>query len=149
MKLISPKPAATVRYLKNSNKALSRNWSELRAVPSGITYHTIELWPTEWRETAYNCMVGFWTHHGDAKEWQGRWLVPLFEKGGSIIQDLKPSMLLDVLRKIWLTPVMSSITSILLKLKVLRSTQNAYLPQRGTDSAGKYAGNRHAGHRRR
>ena len=44
-------------------------------------------------------------------------------------------MLLDVLRKIWTTLVMSSITSVLLKHKVLRATQHAFLPQRGTDSA--------------
>ena len=103
--------------------------------PSGITYHTVKMWPTEWRETAYNCMVGFWTHHGVAKEWQWRWLVPLLKKGGSTIQDLRPIMLLDVLRKLWTTLVMSSITSVLLKHKVLRATQHAYLPHRGTDSA--------------
>eukprot|EP01042_Synura_sphagnicola_P036311 gene36311-biopygen1767 len=36
---------------------------------------------------------------------------------------------------VWPTLVMSSITSVLLKHKVLRATQHAYLPQRGTDSA--------------
>jgi len=30
---------------------------------SGITYHTVEMWQVEWRETAYNCTVGFGTHH--------------------------------------------------------------------------------------
>jgi len=80
-------------------------------------------------------MVGFWTHHGLAKEWQWRWLVPLLKKGGTTIDDLRPIMLLDVLRKIWTTLVMNSITSVLLKHKVLRATQHAYLPHRGTDSA--------------
>ena len=103
--------------------------------PSGITYHTVKMWPVEWREAAYRCMVGFWTHHGLAKEWQWRWLVPLLKTGGSTIDDLRPIMLLDVLRKIWTTLVMGSITSVLLKHKVLRATQHAYLPQRGTDSA--------------
>jgi len=36
--------------------------------PSGITYHTVKMWPVEWREAAYKCMVVFWTHHGLAKE---------------------------------------------------------------------------------
>ena len=62
-------------------------------------------------------------------------LVPLLKKGGTTIDDLRPNMLLDVLQKIWTTLVMSSITSVLLKHKVLRATQHAYLPQRGTDSA--------------
>eukprot|EP01042_Synura_sphagnicola_P036649 gene36649-biopygen15813 len=44
-------------------------------------------------------------------------------------------MLLDVLRKPWTTLVMSSITSVLHKHKVLRATHHAYLPHRGTDSA--------------
>jgi len=103
--------------------------------PYGITYHTVKMWPVEWQEAAYRCMVGFWTHHGLAKEWQWRWLVPLLKKGGTTIDDLRPNMLLDVLQKIWTTLVMSSITSVLLKHKVLRATQHAYLPQRGTDSA--------------
>eukprot|EP01042_Synura_sphagnicola_P036576 gene36576-biopygen10334 len=44
-------------------------------------------------------------------------------------------MLLDVLRKVWTTLVMGNITKVLLKHRVLRATQHAYLPHRGTDSA--------------
>ena len=44
-------------------------------------------------------------------------------------------MLLDVLRKVWTTLVMGNITKVLLKHRVLRVTQHAYLPLRGTDSA--------------
>ena len=36
--------------------------------PSGVTYHTVRMWPVEWREAAYRCMVSLWTHHGLAKE---------------------------------------------------------------------------------
>eukprot|EP01042_Synura_sphagnicola_P036341 gene36341-biopygen2603 len=44
-------------------------------------------------------------------------------------------MLLDVFRKVWTTLVMGNITKVLLKHRVLRATQHAYLPLRGTDSA--------------
>ena len=103
--------------------------------PSGITYHTVKMWPIEWREVAYKAMAGFWMHHGMATEWKWRWLVPLLKKGGLTTTDLRPIMLLDVLRKIWTTLIMDRITSVLHKHKVLRATQHAYLPKRGTDSA--------------
>jgi len=36
--------------------------------PSLITYYTVKMWPAEWSEAAYICMVGFWTHNELAKE---------------------------------------------------------------------------------
>jgi len=44
-------------------------------------------------------------------------------------------MLLDVLRKVWTTLVSGHITKVLLKHRVLRATQHAYLPHRGTDKS--------------
>ena len=80
-------------------------------------------------------MAGFWRLQTIPTQWKWRWLVPLLKKGGTTIDDLRPIMLLDVLRKVWTTLVMGNITKVLLKHRVLRATQHAYLPHRGTDSA--------------
>ena len=103
--------------------------------PTGTTYHTVKMWPHEWKQIAYESMAGFWRLQTIPTQWKWRWLVPLLKKGGTTIDDLRPIMLLDVLRKVWTTLVMGNITKVLLKHRVLRATQHAYLPHRGTDSA--------------
>ena len=103
--------------------------------PTGTTYHTVKMWPNEWKQTAYESMAGFWRLQHIPTEWKWRWLVPLLKKEGTTVDDLRPIMLLDVLRKVWTTLVMGNITKVLLKHRVLRVTQHAYLPHRGTDSA--------------
>ena len=102
---------------------------------SGITYNTVKQWPDNWRKITYDCMAGFWRHQSLAEEWKWRWLVPIPKKGGTSLQDLRPIMLLEVLRKVWTTLIMSRITKVLYKHKVLTPTQHAYLPHKGTDSA--------------
>ena len=80
-------------------------------------------------------MAGFLRLQHIPTEWKWRWLVPLLKKDGTTVDDLRPIMLLDVLRKVWTTLVMGNITKVLLKHRVLRVTQHAYLPHRCTDSA--------------
>ena len=51
------------------------------------------------------------------------------------IQDVRPIILVGVLRKLWTGLVVQQVTNSLQKHGILSTNQHGYLPKRGTDTA--------------
>ena len=103
--------------------------------PSGLLYDHIKCWSPDVVEEAYSCLCVLWTARHVPEAWLWKWLVPLPKGTSNRLADLRPIMLMEVLRKLWTGLIVRRIVSSLLKHNVLCPTQHAYLPSRGTDTA--------------
>ena len=51
-------------------------------------------------EEAYNCLATMWTHQHPPEAWKWKWLVPIPKGTSEKISDMRPIMLMEVLRKL-------------------------------------------------
>jgi len=102
---------------------------------SGLQYKHVQNWSPAMVSEAYNCLVTMWTQHHTPDAWKWKWLVPIPKGTLYKIQDIKPIMLMEVLRKLWTGLIVKQITTSLQKHEVLSLNQHGYLPKRGTDTA--------------
>ena len=86
-------------------------------------------------EEAYNCLVTMWNNHSFPASWKWKWLVPIPKGTSQKIQDVRPIILVGVLRKLWTGLVVQQVTNSLQKHGILSTNQHGYLPKRGTDTA--------------
>jgi len=103
--------------------------------PSGLQYKHIQSWPPAMIEEAYNCLATMWTHRHTPDAWKWKWLVPIPKGTSEKVSDMRPIMLMEVLRKLWTGLIVQRITSSLQKHGALSLNQHGYLPKRGTDTA--------------
>ena len=70
---------------------------------SGCSYNQLKHWPTALSEDVYSTLVDCWTDRAISVGWKWRWLVPIPKKASDIpaIQDLRPLILVEAVRKIW------------------------------------------------
>ena len=103
--------------------------------PSGLQYKHVQNWSPAMVSEAYHCLVTMWTQHHTPDAWKWKWLVPIPKGSSDKIQDMRPIMLMEVLRKLWTGLIVKRITTSLQKHGVLSLNQHGYLPKRGTDTA--------------
>ena len=85
-------------------------------------------------EEAYSFLATMWTHQHtpDACKW--KWLIPIPKGTSEKISDMRPIMLMEVLRKLCTGLIVQRITSSLQKHGASLN-QHGYLPKRGTNTA--------------
>jgi len=76
---------------------------------------------------AYACLASMWTHQHTPESWKCKWLVPIPKGHSDNVQDMRPIMLMEVLRKLWTELIVQRITSSLQKHGVHSLNQNSYL----------------------
>ena len=103
--------------------------------PSGLLYDHLKHWPLSVQQEAYRCLTTLWLDRTIPASWLWKWLVPIPKSSSQKVSDLRPIMLMEVLRKIWTGLIVRRILGALLKHRVLCPSQHAYLPSRGTDTA--------------
>ena len=70
--------------------------------PLGVTYSMIGSWPPEILEWAYHQLEEIWSSRNFPSWWSTKLLVPIPKKPDPLLSDLRPIMLLEPLRKIWM-----------------------------------------------
>eukprot|EP01042_Synura_sphagnicola_P036407 gene36407-biopygen4424 len=102
--------------------------------PSGLQYKHLQNWSPAMVAEAYARLASMWTHQHTPASWKWKWLVPIPKGHSTKVEDMRPIMLMEVLRKLWTGLIVKRITS-LQKHGVLSLNQHGYLPKRGTDTA--------------
>ena len=100
--------------------------------PSGLTYLLVQYWPENVKERIYNAIREAWDKKSVIKGWGRRLLktIPKIKDAG--LSDLRPLMLIEVMRKIWAGLVMNKIAKFWEKWGLVDKSQHAYLRGKGT-----------------
>jgi hypothetical protein len=102
----------SLQDFKGYNKSLNP-----RSAPgfSGLSYLMVQLWPEMVVERAYDCLLEAWKRKEGLEGWGTRFLAPIPKKNNPDLKDLRPLMLVEVMRKIWVGLITGRVTSFLLK----------------------------------
>ena len=104
--------------------------------PSGLTLDIIKILPDEWTQALYACMNALWQQRKTPSIWRNRImaLIPKTELALRI-NEFRPIMLLEVLRKEWLSILRVRAQHTLSKHHILHTAQKGGLPHLGTEDA--------------
>ncbi len=102
---------------------------------SGLSYLMVKLWPDAMVERAYDCLRDAWKNKVGLEGWGTRLLAPIPKKPDPELKDLRPLMLVEVMRKIWVGLVTNRISAFWDKFGLVNPSQHAYLRNRGTHTA--------------
>ena len=106
--------------------------------PSGCTYGQIRAWPDDMLTLAYTSLCACWAESKTLKSWDARWVV-VIPKGGSLgcgevlKSDMRPLVLAEALRKLWLRCIIHKIMGHCQRLKLLHRSQHAWW-SKGTET---------------
>jgi len=103
--------------------------------PSGLQYKHLQHWQPQMIAEAYECLATMWQDRYIPAAWKWKWLVPIPKNTSKRIQDIRPIMLMEVLRKLWTGLLVDEVTSSLQRHSALSLSQHGYLPHHGTDTA--------------
>jgi len=67
---------------------------------SGLQYKHLQNWSPAMVAEACACLASMWTHQHTPDSWKWKWLVPIPKGHSAKIQDMRPIMLMEVLRKL-------------------------------------------------
>ena len=102
---------------------------------SGLSYLMVKLWPRAFITRAYECLCEAWANKEGMEGWSIRLLAPIPKKTNPTIDDLRPLMLVEVMRKIWVGLLMKRIKAFWAKHSLINDNQHAYLRGKGTETA--------------
>ena len=74
-----------------------------------MSYHLMQLLPDEYKKRIYEVLVEAWKTRTPIEGWGDRWLVPIPKIEDPTLKDLRPLMLVEVIRKIWVGLLMNKI----------------------------------------
>ena len=105
--------------------------------PSGLTYNMLKKCPSTTTKELYKCLKQMWANKRIATSWKWRWLVPIPKKptDSPALEDLRPLMLCEALRKVWTSLVLSKINKTFKKYHVLDVAQHGYQRGKSTSTA--------------
>ena len=105
--------------------------------PSGLSYNMLKSMPKEMVEQIHTWLVMLWRDRTKIASWGWRWL-HLISKTISThigLNDCRPIMLCEALRKIWGKAILSKVTVALHHAQVLEDVQHGFIGGKGTDTA--------------
>ena len=79
--------------------------------PSGLQYKHLQHWQPPMIAEVYECLATMWQDHHIPAAWKWKWFVPIPKNSSRRIQDIRPIMLMEVLRKLWTGLLVDEITS--------------------------------------
>ena len=100
--------------------------------PSGMTYLLVQYWPDNVKERVYTSIKEDWTARKPFKSWGIRILQVIPKNSDPKLSELRPLMLVEVMRKIWVGLIMRRIASFWEKWNLVDQSQHAYLRGKGT-----------------
>ena len=104
---------------------------------SGLSYNMLRKAPKVVIQEMHKCLAQFWEDKHIPSSWKWRWLVPIPKKptDAPTLEELRPLMLCEALRKVWSALVISKIQNALHQHKALDPAQHGYLFGRSTGTA--------------
>ena len=104
---------------------------------TGLTYNMVQEWPAPVRTFAHHCLVELWGQPITPSWLEWGWLCPKPKdpEAEVTLDGLKPLILLEVLRKLWVGIIIGRITRAWERHRVLADAQHGFRPGRGTDAA--------------
>jgi hypothetical protein len=114
------------------SEAIDRTKRDSAGGISGLTYNMMRCWSVKTRKSIYEMLVECWTKGTVPDYWRWRWLVPIPKKADP---ELRPLMLLEGLRKIWVATMSDRIKWRWGRRQTVDPAQHGFLKGRGTDSA--------------
>jgi hypothetical protein len=100
--------------------------------PSGMTYLLVQYWPDNVKERVYTSIKEDWIARKPFKSWGIRILQVIPKNSEPKLSELRPLMLVEVMRKIWVGLIMRKIASFWEKWNLVDQSQHAYLRGKGT-----------------
>ena len=102
---------------------------------SGLTYDLVRQWPDSITLMAYDLISEAWQKKDIPTFFKWKWLIPIPKCDDPLATQLRPIMLIEVLRKLWTSLIVEDIHNVLLKHHVLHPSQHGFQPGHGTDTA--------------
>jgi hypothetical protein len=104
--------------------------------PTEITYNAMAAWPEDVLRDVYGILADMWTDKQIPQSWKWRWLVPIPKVMDNVrLDDLRPLMLTDVIRKIWVSIIVNKIQKYWVRHGLISASQHGTLEHHGTESA--------------
>jgi hypothetical protein len=125
--------APTIDAFKEVIKACNK---DSMGGPSGLTYGLLQQMPANMIERIHACMVIAW-YSGSTDglgELKHSWIVPIPKKVNGGPKDIRPLVLAEVIRKIWVSVIASKVKRHLNRMGILTATNHAW-QNRGTETA--------------
>jgi len=123
--------------LEEFKKGIRKTKANSAPGPSGLTNNMTKSWPESMVSYVHSCLSKFWTSTTIPAAQKWKWLHNIPKKPADTLKlsDLRPLMLIEVLRKHWCTHVATTIKSVLYKHKALHDSHHGYIAGRGTGTA--------------
>ena len=104
---------------------------------TGLTYNMVKGWPAPVRAHAHQCLVALWDQPETPPWLQWGWLCPKPKdpEAEVTLDSLRPLILLEVLRKLWVGLIIVRITRAWERHGILADAQHGFRPGRGADTA--------------
>jgi len=103
---------------------------------TGLTYSMMKAWEPELADLVFDALVQFWESKTSPEFWNWRWICPKPKVTENVqLSDLRPLVLVEVTRKLWVSITTNRIKALWDKSDLLQHTQHAYRSKHGTDSA--------------
>ena len=101
---------------------------------NGLTYNMMKLWPHHIRSKVHQILAEMWSKHEFPQYWKEMWLVPIPKKDSPTLDDLRPLMLTDALRKTWMSIFVHRIQTEISQRHLLDEAQHGSIRGRTIDS---------------
>ena len=104
---------------------------------SGCSYNQLKHWPVELSRDVYATVAACWQDKSIPIGWKWRWLVPIPKKPADIpsINDLRPLILVEAVRKVWSKLVLQKLKTVWKEVPLLNSAQHGYSAHLSTMTA--------------
>ena len=105
--------------------------------PSGLSYNMAKAWPDIMIEYIYENMCSFWIPTKPPGSWNWKWLnyIPKVVSDNVRLPDLRPLMLIEILRKLWSSHISTKIMGAIRRHHMLDDAHHGYISGRGTTTA--------------
>ena len=105
--------------------------------PSGLSYNMAKAWPDSMVEYIYENMRSFWIPTKPPASWNWKWLnyIPKVVSDNVRLPDLRPLMLIEILRKLWSSHISTKIMGAIRRHHMLDDAHHGYISGRGTTTA--------------
>ena len=104
---------------------------------TGLTYNMVKGWPGPVRAFAHRCLVELWGQPATPPWLQWGWLCPKPKDPAAevTLDGLRPLILLEVIRKLWVGIIITRITRAWERHGILSDAQHGFRSGRSTDTA--------------
>ena len=123
--------------LEEFKKSIRKAKTNSAPGPSGLSYNMAKSWPETMVEYVHSCMSKFWIHSTVPASWNWKWLnyIPKVASDNLRLPDLRPLMLIEILRKLWSSHIGAKTMGALYRHKVLDDAHHGFVASRGTGTA--------------